>query len=114
MRQNRCLEEAQWKMCQGKGTSTFEQLGCAIHIPSHFKTYVGSNHIEKNTEIGLEGWDFTLALLDSKTKVSFSCCELVVTYSRSLSISALCVSLSPHYRYNLERHSDMLWRLCGH
>ena len=114
MRQNPCLEEARWEMCTGTGTSTFEQLVCAIHIPSHYQNYLGLNHTEGNTEIGLEDWDFTLALWDSKTKASFSCCELVVTYSQSLSISAFCISLSPCDRHYQHRYQEMLRRLCGH
>lgn len=26
-----------WRMCKGNGTSTFDQLACAMHIPSYFK-----------------------------------------------------------------------------
>lgn len=74
MRQNPCLKKPLWRMCKGKGTSPFEQLVCAVYIPSHFKNYLGLNHIEENTEIVLKDWDLNLDLLDSKTEAS--CSEL--------------------------------------
>lgn len=65
-------------MYTGKGPSTLEQLVHAIHIPSHFKNYLGWNHTKENTEIWVKEVDFNPDVLDSKTKASFYYCELVV------------------------------------
>lgn len=50
--ENHCPTEAQGRMCKGKGASIFEQLVCAIHILSHFKNYLGWNHMGEDMETG--------------------------------------------------------------
>lgn len=65
-------------MCKGKGASTLEQLVCAVHLPSHFQSYLGLNHTEENTEIGSKDWDLNPDLLDFKAEASYHCCESVV------------------------------------
>ena len=72
MNENRCPREAQGRMCKGKGTNSFEQLVCTIHIPSYFKNYLGWNHSEENIEIGLKNWISTQISETQKPKLAFT------------------------------------------